>query len=51
MDPDPRAGVIGVMWIIELFYHMPLGIVWRRTRSFMAGNRRSAVPWWKENRL
>jgi hypothetical protein len=39
------------MWIIELFFHMPLEVALRAFRSFIAGRHRSAVPWWKENKL
>jgi len=45
------AITIVTMWIIELFFHMPLGVALRALRSFIAGRRRSAIPWWKENKL
>ena len=45
------AVVIITMWTIELFFHMPLGIALRAARSFIAGKKRPAVPWWKEQRL
>lgn len=45
------AIVIVTMWVIELFFHMPLGVALRAGRSFIAGKRRSAVPWWRERRL
>lgn len=43
--------VIFMMWVIELFLQMPKSVVWRSIRSFLAGNKRSIVPWWKETKL
>lgn len=45
------AIVVVTMWVIELFFHMPLVVALRALRSFVAGKRRSAVPWWRENSL
>lgn len=45
------AGVIVVMWLIEIFLRMPLNIVYRSFRSNLAGNIRYVVPWWKKNNL
>lgn len=39
------------MWIVELYFHMPLGVVRRSIRSFIAGDKRTAIPWWKQNHL
>ncbi len=44
-------GTIAVMWVVEIFLHMPLGTFLRMIRRFVAGSRRSAVPWWRQKRL
>jgi intracellular multiplication protein IcmT len=44
-------GITVIMWIVELYLHMPLGVVYRSLRSSFAGSRRSVVPWWKQKRL
>lgn len=42
---------IVVLWVIELFFHMPLKIAARSLRATLAGSARRAVPWWKANSL
>lgn len=42
--------VVG-MWVVEIFFHMPLSVAIRSIRAFVAGRRRPAVPWWRERSL
>lgn len=43
--------VIVVLWLVEIFLSMPLGVALRMMRSKVAGNMRPAVPWWKKTEL
>jgi hypothetical protein len=43
--------VICVMWQIEVFLQMPLGVAARTLRRLTTGRRRSVVPWWKVQSL
>src|SRR5512147_1210349 len=43
--------VVALLWMIELFLSMPIMVVLRTVRCFVAGRRRSAVPWWKVKSL
>ncbi len=43
--------IILAMWLIEIFLRMPLPIVYRTFRSYMAGPIRQVVPWWKKKNL
>lgn len=45
------AVVVLGMWMVELFFQMPLSVARRSLRSFVAGRHRPVVPWWKERRL
>lgn len=40
-----------VLYVVELFFHMPLPVALRSLRSFLAGRRRYSVPWWKTKSL
>jgi site-specific recombinase len=42
---------IMVLYVIELFFQLPLPVALRSIRSYLAGRRRYAVPWWKMKSL
>lgn len=42
---------VSVMWVLELFFRLPLPEAIRVVRSSIAGERRAATPWWKIRRL
>lgn len=39
------------LWVCEHFLKMPFADVYRSVRRILAGSRRPAVPWWKQNKL
>lgn len=43
--------IIVLMWIVEMFFRMPLPIALRSLRAFLAGPRRPAVSWRRVRRL
>ena len=45
------ALVLATMYLIELFFDMPLSVALRKCRSFIAGRSRPAIPWWKQRKL
>lgn len=44
------AVVVG-MWILELFFRLPMKEAMRSGRRILAGERRSVTPWWQVRRL
>ena len=44
-------GTVIVMWILELFFRLPLPEAVRVLRSKIAGNHRPSTPWWHMRRL
>lgn len=44
-------GVVAVLAIIEIFFKVNIVVALRVVRSALAGQRRSAVPWWKVNKV
>ena len=42
---------VATMWVLELFFRLPLPEAIRVARSKIAGDRRPALPWWKVRRL
>ncbi len=39
------------LWILEIFFRMPMSEARRSFRRMIAGERRSVVPWWQNRRL
>lgn len=43
--------VVFSMWILELFFRLPMKEAMRTGRRILAGKHRPVTPWWEERRL
>lgn len=39
------------LWVLEIFFRMPMGDAVRSLRRIVAGARRSVTPWWQQKHL